>query len=94
MVFKGSRYSKTEVVTPENSRGRRPRVLAMRIVPDAPGVVLHTVTDGERLDQIAQRYYNDAKKYWLILDANPEVLHPLDVLRTGQRIRIPRNRVI
>ena len=93
MVFKGSRYSKTETITPENSEGKSPRVLAVRDIPEETGVFEHTVTQGERLDQIAQRYYNDSKKYWLILDANPDVLHPLELLVAGRKIKIPRNRV-
>jgi hypothetical protein len=50
------------------------------------------VVEGERLDQLAQRFYGDPLKSWLILDANPEELNPLLLLRPGRRIKVPQNR--
>ena len=93
MVFKGSRYSQTEAITPENIQGKRPRVLAARAIPKTPGVLDYTVVEGERLDQIANRFYAEPRKYWLILDANPDELNPFELLRAGRRIRIPKNRI-
>jgi len=94
MIFKGSRYTKIEVITPTNSGGASPRVLALRPTDVAPGAVEHVVAEGERLDQLANRYFGEPKKYWLILDANPEVLNPLELLVVGRRIKIPRNRIV
>jgi hypothetical protein len=51
----------------------------------------HVVLEGERLDQLAARFYNDPTRSWLILDANPEELDPLELMRPGRRIRIPRD---
>jgi Phage Tail Protein X len=48
---------------------------------------------GERLDHLAQRFYGDPLKSWLILDANPEELNPFLLLRPGRRIKVPQNRV-
>jgi nucleoid-associated protein YgaU len=50
------------------------------------------VVAGERLDHLAARFYGDPRRYWLILDANPEILDPFDLLVPGRRIRIPRDR--
>ncbi len=94
MVYKGSRYSKSNVIAPVNSAGQSPRVLAAREIPQTRGVVEHVVVAGERLDHIAQRYYSDPKKSWLILDANPDVLNPLDLLQPGRRLNIPQNRIV
>ena len=94
MVFKGSRYSKTDVITPLNSAGQSPRVLAARSIPEARGVIEHVVVEGERLDHIAQRYYGDPKKSWLILDANPDELNPLNLLQPGRRLKVPQNRIV
>jgi nucleoid-associated protein YgaU len=94
MVYKGSRYSKTEVIAPLNRAGQTPRVLATRAIPPVRGVIEHIVVEGERLDHIAQRYYGDPRKSWLILDANPEELHPLDLLQPGRRLKIPQNRIV
>jgi hypothetical protein len=94
MLYQGSRYAGTEVVEPVNSEGEHLRVLALRRIPEAPAVLEHVVMEGERLDQLASRFYSDAKKSWLILDANPQVLNPFELLRPGRRIQVPRNRVV
>jgi Phage Tail Protein X len=94
MIFQGSRYTKTPVITPTNAEGASPRVLDRRAAPEAPGALEHVVSEGERLDQIANRYFAEPKKYWLVLDANPEVLNPFELLAPGRRIKIPRNRIV
>ncbi|MCA1781565.1 MAG: LysM peptidoglycan-binding domain-containing protein [Dermatophilaceae bacterium] len=48
----------------------------------------HTVTRGERLDQIAFRYYRDPNMWWVIAVANPEILYP-DSIPGGTEVRIP-----
>ena len=88
MIFRGSRYAKTELMD-----GIMPHTLARRRLPEAPGVIEHVVMEGERLDHLAARFYGDARKSWLILDANPDVLDPFELLRPGRRIRIPQNRI-
>jgi nucleoid-associated protein YgaU len=92
VVFKGSRYANAEVITPPGADGVRRRVLAVRRAPETVGVVEHVVTGEERLDHLAQQFYRDPTKYWLILDANREVVNPFELLRPGRRIRIPANR--
>lgn len=52
----------------------------------------HRVVVGERLDQLAQRYYGDPLKYWLICDANGAVF-PEELMVPGRVLRIPRNRL-
>lgn len=51
----------------------------------------HRVVEGERLDQLAQRYYGDPLLFWLICDAN-DAIFPEDLLVPGRVLRIPRNR--
>lgn len=52
----------------------------------------HRVLEGERLDQLAERYYGDPLKYWLIVDANAsDVLFPEDLMVPGRVLRIPRS---
>lgn len=93
MVFQGSRYAPVEVITPPDISGERHRVLALRRLPDTPGVVEHVVSEGDRLDLLAHRFYGDPIKYWLILDANPDVLNPFQLLQPGRRILIPADRL-
>lgn len=92
MVFKGSRYARTPVFAPDHEGRAAPRVLGLRSVPRTPGALTYSVMEGDRLDQLANRFYSDPRKYWLILDANPDVLNPFDLLQHGRAIRIPRNR--
>ncbi|MBN1203492.1 MAG: hypothetical protein JXB05_01025 [Myxococcaceae bacterium] len=94
MLYQGSRYAGTEVVEPVNTEGEHPRVLALRRISAPKGVLEYVVMEGERLDHLAQRFYSDPKKYWLILDANPHELNPFELLRPGRRIQVPRNRVV
>ncbi|HZT57821.1 MAG TPA: LysM domain-containing protein, partial [Pyrinomonadaceae bacterium] len=47
----------------------------------------HTVTQGERLDQIAAQYLGDPEQFWRICDANG-ALRPEELLETGRRVRL------
>ena len=89
MLFAGSRYAGSRAI--EAVPGG-PRSLELRVTPLTPGVTSHLVMDGERLDQLASRFFGDPRRSWLILDANREELHPLALLKAGRRIRIPLDR--
>lgn len=93
MIFQGSRYATTKLIAALDSRGQTARALELRRIPSTPGVVEHVVVEGDRLDQLAQRFYGDPLQSWLILDANPEELDPFLLLRPGRRIKVPQNRV-
>jgi hypothetical protein len=61
-----------------------------RFIPssdDATTVVEHTVTQGERLDQITARYIGDPTQFWRICDAN-NVLAPCELEELGRVIKI------
>lgn len=47
-------------------------------------------TKGDRMDILAQIYYNDSSLWWIISKANPNII-PLDsiYLPVGKQIRIP-----
>lgn len=68
--------------------GIRPRHIGPAI-----GVVEHVVKQGDRLDLLALHYYNDARRWWRIVDANPEAIYSHDLVMQGQEgniILIPR----
>ena len=51
-------------------------------------LTVHTISDGERLDLLAVRYYGDPLLFWRICDANV-ALRPSDLLRnSGGTLRI------
>ena len=91
MIFEGSRYARTEVIAALDSRGEAVRALDLRRIPSTPGVLEHVVMEGERLDQLAQRFYGDPLKSWLILDANPEELNPFAAPAAGPPDPVPQN---
>jgi nucleoid-associated protein YgaU len=70
-----------------------PRVMAYkrrRFIATAEGtptLVEHTVTQGDRLDNITARYLGDPAQFWRVCDVN-NVLSPADLEEIGCRIRI------
>lgn len=98
MTFKkGSRYLTAKRFAPVDPAVDPsppfPGIRARRI-PAAPGVLEHTVLAGQRLDLLALDYYNDARKWWRILDANPHIDHAGDLTLDrfeGATIVIPRS---
>lgn len=77
MISKKSRYQKTILFkTSETSgfTGVRPRVITT-----ASGVLEHIITSGDRLDLLAEQYYDNTHLWWKILDANPYILYGGDL---------------
>ena len=85
MFDPASRYYNIETVkmTVTDSEGA-PRVIAYkrrRFIPSGDGLatlIEHTVTQGERLDNITARYLGDPLQFWRVCDAN-NVLRPEDL---------------
>ena len=50
---------------------------------------LHTVESGENLGKISKQYYKDANKYMKIFEANKDQLSSPDMIKAGQRLKIP-----
>jgi len=74
-----SRYESTPPF--QAAPGEAPGFAGLR--PRDPGaataVLEHTLKATDRLDALALHYYNDARKWWRILDANPELLCGADL---------------
>ena len=87
-----SRYYGIEVATLEVSADRTIAYLRRRFLPTQQSSVVlaeHTVTQGDRLDNITARYLADPEQFWRICDANnamrpddltAEIGHTLQVL--------------
>lgn len=86
-----SRYYNLEIATFRRSDGVEVAYVRRRIVPSPERfqpLVEHTVTQGDRLDNIAAKYLGDPEQYWRICDANG-VLRPDELTETaGRRIII------
>ena len=49
----------------------------------------HEVEKGDTLSKIAAKYYGDASLYMQIFEANKDILHNPDLIKVGQKLRIP-----
>lgn len=69
-------------------KGFRPRRIG-----SATGVLEYTIKEDDRLDLLALYFYVDSRKWWRILDANPEIVFGADLTldeSIGETILIPR----
>jgi nucleoid-associated protein YgaU len=49
----------------------------------------HIISEGETLSEISRKYYNSARKWQKILDANRDVIQDVSKLKPGTKIIIP-----
>ncbi len=91
-----SRYARlgisTLTVTGPDGQDRQIRYVQRRFLPAAADagttIVEHTVTQGDRLDNITGKYLGDPTQFWRVCDAN-EVMNPGELTaEVGRRIRI------
>ena len=76
MFSRASRYRDLPDVVTVDASGRRLSSRELRLPEPVPGRHRHTVTEGDRLDALADRYYRKPANWWRICDANPEILSP------------------
>jgi hypothetical protein len=50
--------------------------------------IIHTVEEGDNLDNIALQYYNNPTYYWIICSFN-HITNPFKSLSKGQTLKIP-----
>ncbi len=94
MIEKGSRYESTGAFAGENGKdpvfgGIRPRKIG-----SSAGVLEYTVKEGDRLDLLSLHFYNNTRRWWRILDANPQIIFGADLMLSefiGETILIPRS---
>ena len=99
MFLKNSRYANCRRYAADaraasamvRCKGSRPRSIGAAL-----GVIEHVVTEGDRLDLLAHHYYGDARLWWRIVDANPDLTSGVDIsravlgARVGEVILIPK----
>jgi hypothetical protein len=86
-----SRYYGIETTTMETVDGKTIIYLRRRFVPPPERFELiqeHTVTEGDRLDNIAAHYLGDPEQFWRIADAN-NAIRPQELTEeVGRKLRI------
>lgn len=80
MAHRYSRYRTSAVLPAPDARRRVFATTDLRALPATPGRFRHVLSEGERLDQLAYKYYEEPLLWWHICDANPEFLSPLALL--------------
>ncbi len=87
----GSRYYGIDTTTIVDKQGTTIAYVRRRFVPPPSSFQLlqeHTVTQGERLDNIAAQYLGDPTMFWRLCDAN-NAMRPEDLTATvGRKLRI------
>lgn len=92
MFFEGSRYRRTADAQLADALGRSHPLKDLREPVATELALVYTVRAGDRPDLLAQRFFHDPRKWWLIADANPEWLTLEQMLVPGRQLRIPRDR--
>jgi hypothetical protein len=88
-IYKGSRYTN---VFAYDEEWKGEEVTAFRIREmgkiDTRESQKHVWIEGDRLDLLASRYYNDPRYWWFILDANPNYMEEHEI-QNGDTLLIP-----
>jgi nucleoid-associated protein YgaU len=92
MFFDGSRYAHVPDALFTDGAGQVAPVKRTREPAPTALALVYQVRDGDRLDLLAFKFYHDPRKWWLIADANSDVLSLEGLLETGRLLRIPRDR--
>ena len=86
-----SRYRGIEIAIRETADGQPIAYLRRRFLPSSASLALlyeHTVTQGERLDNIAAEHLGDPEQFWRLCDAN-NAIAPDDLTQeVGRKLRI------
>lgn len=88
MIDRRSRYRSTAVLTVGDGFGGMHLLLDLREIPATSAVFAVLLTDSDRLDLLAWRFYRDPTRFWRICDASSE-LDPFDVVAPGESLPIP-----
>ena len=94
MIEKGSRYESAREFAGENGKELVFGGIRSRKIGPAAGVLEYTVKEGDRLDLLSLYFYNNTRRWWRILDANPQIIFGADLMLskyTGETILIPRS---
>jgi hypothetical protein len=86
-----SRYHGIETRTLKSPTGKVVIYLGRRFVPSPSRFNLlqvHTVTDGDRLDNLAAKYLGDPEQFWRICDANTAMNPDNLTTKIGNKLRI------
>ena len=85
MIYKGSRYSNTEMYNRDGTNVYTRRQMRNFSTENS---LKHTFIQSDTLSTIAHTYYGDAQLWWVILEANPKYTTIFDI-KIGDILEIP-----
>jgi hypothetical protein len=88
MITSNSRYADSNLALVATGRGTNLTVVPGQQREWSFNFTYYQVTSVDRIDLLADRFYSDARLWWHIADANPEIMD-WTVMTPGQIIRIP-----
>ena len=89
MISSDSRYADSVTVNAQNRKGKDIVVITpSRSNAFTFNYVNYVLNSGDRVDLLANAFYNDPTLWWKIADANPEIMD-WTFLPAGKTIRIP-----
>ena len=84
-----SRYKNTQTLVDKNGRNFKGRTDYPKF-PLTETDTYYVTISGDRLDLLAQRFYQDVTKWWIISEANSLEVLSFE-LKPGLQLRIPQN---
>lgn len=89
-IYEGSRYENAIVVRTTDFRGNSFPTIYADVADEEQFFQFDYVVirEGDRLDHLAFRYYNDSELWWVIARANPDIYYPENI-PPGTTIRVP-----
>jgi nucleoid-associated protein YgaU len=94
VIDKRSRYEGVKPFVGENGKEPVFGGIRLRKIGPAAGVLEYKVKEGDRLDLLSLHFYNNTRRWWRILDANPQIIFGADLMLSeyiGETILIPRS---
>ncbi len=89
-LFANSRFRFSDRIQIEDKNGEVNSVQVPRVttsdIPD--NTASFTTGAGDTFEKLADRFYQDASKWYVLADANPEIFYPLDLI-AGTVIKVP-----
>ena len=90
VIYEGSRYEDERVVRVVDHIGQTQPAIYVR--PDIDYQFfyfgIYVTREGDRLDLLAHRFFNDPERWYMLARANPEVFYPEDIA-VGTVLRVP-----
>ena len=91
MIFLDSRYVDGTLVKAYDARTGTYELCVYRKWPSySVQYFFYEWVETDRLDLLALRFFGNENTWWQILDINPEIIDPFDIL-PGTQIRIPND---